>query len=343
MREIRVGARSIGPGRPVFIIAELGYSFKSLEEALAAVDAAAEAGVDAVKLQTFRAQTVVARGYQFPPEAGGVDQFDEFKRYEISEEQHRAIFERARQRGIVPFSSPSHYDDVELLERLDVELYKIGSDDLTNLPFIEHVARIGKPMIVSTGMGTLEEVAAAVEAARRAGNDRIVLLQCVSNYPIQDPSLVNLRVVEDYRKRFGVLVGFSDHTVSFSAPVAATSLGCVVLERHYALSKKNGTPDAFFSADPGELAEIVRLVRETERMLGDGAKRPTATESRMREYTRKSVIARSDLRKGRALRPEDVIIKRPAVGIQPADLAKIIGRPLKKNVAADEPLTWDCL
>ncbi|MCX5788600.1 MAG: N-acetylneuraminate synthase family protein [Elusimicrobia bacterium] len=340
---IAVGGRIIGQDRPVFVIAELGYSFVDLDEALRAVDAVADSGADAVKLQTFRAETVVAKGFDFPPEAGGVDQFAEFKRYQISEETHRAIFERAKKRGIAAFSSPSHPDDLALLERLGVELHKIGSDDLTNIPLIRKVAGTGKPVILSTGMGTLEEVGAAVKAVRGTGNDKLVLLQCTSNYPIRDLSVVNLRVIPDYQKRFNVLVGLSDHTTTLSAAPAAVALGAIAIERHFALSKDNGTPDAPFSSDPAELAQLVRLVRETEKMLGDGAKKPTPTEAQMRQYTRKSAIACRNLPAGHTLSAGDFIIKRPALGVAPAEAEKLIGRVLKRPVREDQPIPWDAV
>lgn len=338
---IRVGTRTIGEGHPTFVIAELGYNFNSLEEALRSVDAAAQAGADAIKLQTFRADTVTTKTIEFPAEAGGVNQYEEFKRYEISEQVHRAVFARARERGVVPFSTPSHVDDVQLLERLGVELYKIGSDDLTNLPFLRYVAAKGKPVIFSSGMATLAEVDEAVRTFHEAGNRQLVLLQCVSNYPIPDPSIVNLRVIETYRRAFPVLVGYSDHTTSLTAALGAVALGAVVIERHFALDKSLDVPDAFFSADPAELTALVRAVREMERMVGDGVKQPAGTEGKMRTDTRKSLVARRLIRRGQPLSPADVIIKRPGTGIAPRDYDTVIGRPAKRDIQADEVITWD--
>ena len=211
--EIKIGNRTIGDRDAGFIIAELGYNFNSLDEALRSVDAAAEVGVDAIKIQTFRAETVATRNVDFPAEAGGVNQYEEFKRYEIDEATHREIFKRARERGLIPFSTPSHPDDVELLERVGIELYKIGSDDLTNLPFLHYVAAKGRPIIFSSGMATLAEVDHAIRTFHAAGNRQLVLLHCISNYPIEDPSVANLRVIESFRKTFPVLVGYSDHTL----------------------------------------------------------------------------------------------------------------------------------
>lgn len=341
--EIALGPRVIGESHSPFVIAELGYNFNTLDEALRSVEAAARAGADAVKIQTFRAETLTTRAVDFPPEAGGVNQWDEFKRYELDEATHRAIFERARACGLIPFSTPSHPDDVELLERVGVDLYKIGSDDLTNLPFLRYVARKGKPVIFSSGMATLAEVDEAVHTLREAGNEQLVLLQCVSNYPVKDPALLNLRVIETYRRAFPVLVGYSDHCMGLSAAVAAVALGAVVIERHFALDRTMPVPDAFFSSDPDELAALVRAVRETHAMLGSGHKTPAATEIDMRRDTRKGLVAARPIARGAVIAAADVAIKRPARGVAPRDFDRVVGRIARRNIAADEPLTWDAL
>lgn len=341
MKGFDVEGRRIGPDAPCFVIAELGYNFVDEAEMLAAVDAAAEAGCDSIKLQTFRADTVVARGFDFPPEAGGGGQWEEFKRYEISEELHRAFFTHARRRNLVPLSTPSHPDDLALLERVGAQIHKVGSDDLTNLPFLELVAGTGKPVIFSSGMASFDEVERALATLRAAGNDKLVLLQCTSNYPIKDPSLVNARVIASYRERLGVLSGYSDHTTSLVTPVVAAALGARVYERHFTLKKDNGTPDAPFSADPAEMRAIVSAIREAEAMLGDGEKKPTPTEARMRAYTRKGAVARRDLPAGTVLGPGDFAVLRPALGIAPAEAAQALGRRLKAPVQRDQPLCWE--
>lgn len=339
--EIRIGDRVIGEGRAPFVIAELGYNFNTRDEALRSVDAAAAAGVDAIKVQTFRADTIVSRDVDFPAEAGGVNQWEEFRRYEIDEATHRAIFDRARERGMVPLSTPSHPDDVSLLERVGVDIYKIGSDDLTNLPFLSHVAALGKPVIFSSGMATLSEVDEAIRTFHEAGNRQLVLLQCVSNYPVADPGLLNLRVIETYRRSFPVLVGYSDHSTTLTAAVAAVALGAVVIERHFALDKALPAPDAFFSADPAEMAALVQAVREAHAMLGTGHKAPAPTERDMRLETRKSVVARRRIPKGSVIADEDIIVKRPGTGIPPRDAHRVVGRTAARDIEADEVITWD--
>lgn len=340
---VRIGDRLIGPGRPVFILAEIGYNFNTLEEAKATIDAAVGCGVDAVKFQTFRAETLTSRKLDFPDEAGGTDQFEEFRKYELSEEHHRELFSHAREKGILAFSTPSYFDDVELLERCGVPAYKIGSDDLTNLPFIRYVARKGKPVIFSTGMGTLQEVEEAVRAIRQAGNDRMVILHCVSNYPIRDLKAVNLRAIPALQAAFSAPVGFSDHTTTLSAALGAVAFGACLIERHFTLDKSIQAPDAFFSADPAQMSDLVGSIRELEQALGDGFKRPAPSEEQMRLKTRKSAIARTDIRPGEPITPEKIIVKRPATGISPKEAHRLVGRRAKRLIPQDEAITLESL
>ena len=343
MKHVKIGERLIGEGHPVYVIAEIGYNFTTPQEAKASIDAAVDCGVDAVKFQTFRAETVASRHTDFPAEAGASNQFEEFKRYEISEDLHRELFAYARDKKVVVFSTPSYYDDVDLLERLQVEVHKIGSDDLTNLPFIRYIAQKGKPVIFSTGMGTLAEVDEAVQTIRAAGNDQIVILQCVSNYPIRDLRSVNLNVIRTFRRAFNVPVGFSDHTTTISASLGAVALGASVIERHFTLDKQLNVPDAFFSTNPAEMKSFVQAIRELEQALGTGVKRPAPSEENMRVETRKSVIARMDLSRGDVITKDKIIVKRPGTGVPPKLAHLIIGKRAKQAIKADEVITWEKL
>jgi len=343
MRLLKIGDRLVGEGQLVFIIAEIGYNFNTIKEAKATIDAAVGCGVDAVKFQTFRAETITSRLTVFPEEAGSTNQFEEFERYELSVEAHHELFDYSRKQGILVLSTPSYFDDVDLLERLGVPAYKIGSDDLTNLPFIEYVAKKGKPVIFSTGMGTLAEVDEAVQTIRGAGNDQIVILHCVSNYPLRDLSLVNLNVIRTLRQAFGLPVGFSDHTTTMSSALGAVALGATVIERHFTLDKGLQAPDAFFSADPVEMEALVQAIRELESALGDGVKCPTLTEQNMRQETRKSTIARTDIEAGEIITEGKLIVKRPGTGVSPKFAHWLIGKRAKQAIKADEVFTWDML
>ncbi len=343
MEKIRIGHKAIGRGESVFIVAEIGYNFNTLDEALRSIDAAIDCGVDAVKFQTFRADTVTTRDIYFPKEAGGTSQYEEFKRYELSEEWHRAIFKYAREKSIIAFFTPAHQTDVELLERLGVPLYKVGSDDCTNLPFLKYIAEIGKPMIISTGMANLAEVVEAVETILVTGNKQLVVLHTVSNYPVEDVGQLNLRVIQTLRQAFNdeILVGYSDHTTSLTVPVAAVTLGACVYERHFTIDKNLDAPDAFLSADPAEMKAIVASISEVEKALGDGIKRPAPSEKDMRRDTRKSIIALRNIRKGEEITADKVIIKRPGYGIEPKHLDIVIGRKATVDIKEDEVITWD--
>lgn len=339
----RIGDKEVGEGCPVFVIAEIGYNFNTLDEAKAGIDAALAAGADAVKFQTFRAETVAARGVDFPEEAGATSQFDEFKRYELSEEAHFELFSYSMERGILPLSTPSYYDDVDLLEKLGIAAYKIGSDDLTNLPFISHVARLGKPMILSTGMSDLSEVALAREAVRAAGNEQLAFLHCVSNYPIRDMSVVNLRAIETLRRALSVPIGFSDHTTTMTAALGAVALGATIVEKHFTASHDIDAPDVPFSATPPELKALVDAIRDLSRALGSGEKRPAKTEVDMRRDTRKSVVAKVPIAGGQVIGKDDIIVKRPGRGIPPSLAHLVPGRRAKQAILADETITWEKL
>jgi N,N'-diacetyllegionaminate synthase len=343
MEKIRIGNKTIGQGEPTFIVAEIGYNFNTLDEALRSIDAAIDCGADAVKFQTFRADTLTTKDIRFPKEAGGTSQYEEFKRYELSEEGHREIFKYAAKKGIIAFSTPAHETDVDMLEKLGVSLYKVGSDDCTNLPLLRYIAGIGKPMIISTGMADLAEVKEAVETVLSTGNKQLVVLHTVSNYPIKDVGQVNLRVIETLPQAFNneILVGYSDHTTSPTLAVAAVALGACVYERHFTIDKNLDAPDAFLSADPAEMKAIVKAIREAEAALGDGIKRTASSEKDMRRDTRKSIIALKDIRQGEEITADKVTIKRPGYGIEPKYLDSVIGRKATVDIKADEVITRD--
>ncbi|MCW7536783.1 N-acetylneuraminate synthase family protein [Aquabacterium sp. A7-Y] len=336
-----VGNKTIGTGHPVFVIAEIGYNFNTLAQARESIDAAVECGVDAIKFQTFRAETITTRSCTFPAEAGGVNQFDEFKRYELDEAAHRELFAYAATKGMLAFSSPSHYDDAALLDRLGVPAFKLGSDDLTNLPFLDHVARLGKPLIFSTGMGSLTEVVEAYETVAATGKRDVAILHCLSNYPVHDLTHLNLRAISLFRTLFDVQVGYSDHTVGVTAALGAVALGATVIEKHFTLDKNMDAPDAFFSADPAEMKALVSGIRELEVAMGEPVKRPAPSELEMRTETRKSVVARRKIAAGERITEDKLIIKRPGHGVPPKAAHLLVGRCAKSDIAPDEVISWD--
>lgn len=327
-----------------YIIAEIGGNFTTFEQAVRLIDAAADCRVDAVKLQTYRAETVASKKAMFDMEnTGKVSQFELFQKYEIDHELHRKVFAYAEEKGLDCFSSPSHQSDVEMLETLGVGVHKIGSDDAVNLPFLRYVARLGKPIILSTGMCTLEEVRESVSTILAEGNAKLILLHAITSYPTHAPN-VNLRAMQTLMEAFPQLdVGYSDHTLSPVACLAATAMGARVLERHFTYDKKADGPDHMLSADPAEMKWLVDAVREFEIMRGDGIKRPAESEKNTRRNNRKSVVLNRDITAGERLTENDIAVKRPGYGIAPKYFEQIVGRTLAADMEKDAVLTWNDL
>lgn len=323
-----------------YIIAEIGGNFTTFDEASALVDAARDCGADAVKIQTFRADTLASRTAMFEMENTGVtSQHELFLKYEIGESLHHSIAAHAAARGLDFFSTPSHADDVDLLERLGVGIYKIGSDDATNIPFLKYVAATGKPILLATGMCTMEEVREAVSAIQGEGNSRIALLHAVTSYPTH-PENVNLLAMKRMAEELGLPVGYSDHTLGTVACVAAAAMGAVVLEKHFTLDKNAEGPDHMLSADPSELKALVEQVRLVETMRGSGLKVPAESERITRRNNRKSIVASRPLDAGEVIGPDCIAVKRPGIGIPPRYFDSVVGRRAARPLAQDETISW---
>lgn len=324
-----------------YIIAEIGGNFTTFEQAKRLIDAAAECGVDAVKLQTYRADTIASRKAIFDMEnTGVVSQYELFKRYEVNEVLHGDVFAYAESRGLDWFSTPSHETDVDLLERLGVGAHKIGSDDAVNLPYLRYVARTGKPLLLSTGMCTLEEVRESVDVILAEGNEKLILLHAITSYPTH-PESVNLAAMQTMMKAFPLLdVGYSDHTQSSVACLCAVAMGARVIEKHFTCDKKADGPDHILSADPTEMKWLVEAVRNFEIMRGSGIKRPAESEKTTRRNNRKSIVLSRNMKAGERLTEDDIAIKRPGYGIAPKHFEQIVGRSLTADMEMDAVLTW---
>jgi len=327
-----------------YIIAEIGGNFTTLEEAIRLIDEAAACGVDAVKLQTYRAQTVASSAAIFDMENTGVtSQVELFRKYEIGQDLHHKVFAYAQSKGLDWFSTPSHPEDVDLLEACGVGAHKIGSDDAVNLPFLRYVARTGKPVMLSTGMCTLEEVRESVDAILGEGNDKLILLHAVTSYPTH-PENVNLRAMQTLAQAFPRLdVGYSDHTVSPVACLAAVAMGARIIERHFTYDKNADGPDHRLSADPAEMRWLVQAIRSFEIMQGNGIKRPADSERVTRLNNRKSIVAARPIAAGQPLCRDDLAVKRPGTGIGPKHFEQLLGRRLRQDAAEAAVLTWDDL
>lgn len=344
-RSIVAADRRIGADAPVFIIAEAGVNWNGdlgLAERL--VDTAADAGADAVKFQTFTADEVASPAapkapYQLETTNAAESQGTMLRRLELSAPQHRVLADRCRARGLVFLSTPFGERSADLLDALDVPLFKISSGDVTNLPFLEYVARKGRPVILSTGMSYLAEVAAAVAALEAAGAHELVLLHCVSAYPA-DAGEANLRAMDTLREAFHVPVGYSDHTQGTEVALAAAALGACMLEKHFTLDRTLPGPDHRASLEPDELRALVRGVRTVERALGTGVKEPSPSEAATRPLARRSLAAAADLPQGAVLTAEMLIAVRPATGLAPDLRPQVVGRRLRRKLAAGELIAW---
>ncbi|MBP7687329.1 MAG: N-acetylneuraminate synthase [Thermoflexales bacterium] len=331
--------RLIGAGQPCFIIAEAGVNHNG-DPVLAhrLIDVAKAAGADAVKFQTFKADQLVTLDapkaeYQLQQTEAGETQYAMLKRLELSAGTFHDLQQHCHAVCIRFMSTPFDEDSADLLSELGVTVFKTPSGEITNLPYLAHVARKERPMIVSTGMATLGEVEMAVSTIRAAGNQAIVLLQCVSNYPA-DPADVNLRAMETMARAFGVPVGFSDHTAGIEVALAAVALGACVIEKHFTLDRTMPGPDHAASLEPDQLAAMIRGIRNVEAALGHGRKEPAARELNTAEVARKSLVAAHDLKAGMVLSAGELAVKRPGTGLPPAMRSYVIGRTLRVDVRA---------
>lgn len=345
---LNIAGRLVGPGHACLVIAEAGVNHNGrLELALALVDAAAAAGAEAVKFQTFRAEEVASplapkAAYQEETTGRAESQLAMLKALELAPEAYAAIAGRCRQRGLIFLSTPFDAASADLLAALGMPAFKLPSGELTNLPLLAHVGRKGRPVILSTGMADLDEVAVAVDALRAAGCAELALLHCVSNYPA-DPAQANLRAMAALAEAFGVPVGYSDHTLGLEVPLAAVALGACVIEKHFTLDRDLPGPDHRASATPDELAALVAGARKVQAALGHGRKEPAPEEAGTRAVARRSLVAAQDIPAGAALTAAMIAIKRPGTGLPPAMLKKVLGRRAAAEIPAGTILSLEML
>ncbi|MFP6904377.1 MAG: N-acetylneuraminate synthase [Verrucomicrobiota bacterium] len=344
---IEINQRMIGPGHPCFIIAEAGANHNG-EIALARdlVDAACDTGVDAIKFQTYITEKVTT---DYTPKAsyqkkttGEEESFVEMgRRLELSYDAFAELQAYCASKGVLFLSTPFDFDSATFLnDELDLPVFKISSGDVTTLPFLEHIARFGKPIILSTGMATLGEVETAVGTLRDAGADELILLQCVSNYPAA-PEDVNLRAMHTMARAFNVPVGYSDHVSSNEVAFAAAALGACVIEKHFTLDRDLPGPDHQASLLPDELRELVLGVRKVEAALGSGLKLPVEKEAEIAMVARRSLVAACDLSAGTLLASTDVELLKPGTGLPASFLSHLLGRTLKKPVPKSQQISLE--
>jgi len=343
---IRIGELKVGRGQPVFVIAEGGVNHNGDREiAKRLIEAAAEAGAQAVKFQTFRAEALATQEapkaqYQIISTGSAQSQLEMLRQLELSGEAHRDLQAYCRERRVTFLSTPFDEESADLLEELDVPAFKISSGDVTNLPLLDHVARKGKPVILSTGMSDMDEVTKAVETIRAAGCEDLILLQCVTNYPAE-PRDVNLRAMQTMAEAFNVPVGYSDHTTGIDIALAAVALGACVIEKHLTLDRNLPGPDHRASLEPSELRGLVSGIRRVEAALGDGRKVPADSELGTALVARRSLVAAENISVGTKLLREMIAAKRPGTGLPPAKLNLILGHTALVDITAGSMLTTE--
>lgn len=348
MKTIQIGERLVGDGQPCYIVAEAGVNHNGeLELAKSLVAVAVHAGVDAVKFQKRSISAILVRGALEVPYVGpnslGSTYGEHRERLELSEEAYWELVELCRKEGTTFLASAWDEKSADFVEELGVPAFKIASADLTNLPLVQHIARKRKPVIMSTGMSELEEVADAVNTVLRHHSD-LVLLHCTSTYPSEYADL-NLRALETLRREFGCLVGYSGHERGLATTHAALTLGACVVERHFTLDRTLPGPDHAASLEPRGLDLLVRDIRHVEVAMGSPQKRLLACEIPVRERLAKSLVAARDIPAGHVIRSEDLTVKGPGTGISPRYLEKVIGVVAPRNISADtvippEALEW---
>lgn len=327
----------------IFIIAEAGVNHNGSKElAMKMIDTAKEAGADAVKFQTFKAEKLVSRraekaDYQKETTDGGESQFDMIKKLELDVDTHRELKQRCDDLGIIFMSTPFDHDSIDLLAELGLDIFKIPSGEITNLPYLRKIGRLNKKIILSTGMAEMSEIKDALDALEKAGTDKanITVLHANTEYPTPMED-VNLRAMETIGREFGVRYGFSDHTQGIEADIAAAALGACVIEKHFTLDRNLPGPDHKASLEPHELKAMVKAIRNIEKAMGTGIKEPSPSETKNIKIARKSIVAAKSIKKGETLTEINLAVKRPGGGKSPMLWDSVVGTKAEKDYNEDD-------
>lgn len=339
--EVKIASKIIGQGHSCYIIAEAGVNHNgSLEIAKKLADVAYEVGADAVKYQTYKTENLVASGqnlFDYQKETvGNVTQGQMLKKLELTEDEFNELARYCRDKGITFISSPHSFEAIEFLDKL-VPAYKFGSGDLTNIPALEQAAKKGKPIILGTGMATMDEVKRALDTIRSQGNEKIIALHCTTNYPCP-PEEANLNAMKSMMDELDCLIGYSDHTKGDEAAVASTALGAVMLEKHLTLDKGMEGPDHRSSLEPSEFKVMVEKIRLIEEMMGSDIKEPTDSEKKIINQVRKGIKAKKKIIQGQKISRKDIELMRPTTGLAPDRIDDVVGKKAKKDIAKGEPI-----
>ncbi len=322
-----------------FVIAEIGANHNGdIKLAKKLIDEAINCGCDAVKFQSWSKESLYTKSFY----KDNISLEKTMEELSLSKEEHINLNDYCKENNIIFFSTPTTPEEVDMLEELDVPFFKVASMDLNNLPFIKYIALKGKPIILSTGMGTLSEIEEALNTIYKVGNREVVLLHCVSIYP-PDDSIVNLKNMLMLKETFGLPVGFSDHTIGISIPLAAIASGAKVVEKHFTLDKTLPGWDHAVSANPEEMKTIVQEGRRIIKALGSYQRIISEAEIEKRKSFRRSIVTKRDIKKGETIREEDLTSKRPEIGIKPSEIKYVVGRKVNRDISEDEIITWEDL
>jgi N-acetylneuraminate synthase len=343
---IQINDHRIGQGFPVYIVAELSANHnQKFEQAVELIKAARECGANAVKLQTYTPDTITIKSDRPEFRIGGGTLWDGDTLYELYGEAYTPwdwqpkLKKIAQELGLSLFSTPFDKTAVDFLGEMDVPAYKVASFELVDTPLIEYIASKGKPVIMSTGMATMDEILEAVQAARSAGASQVALLKCTSDYPAL-PAEMNLRTIPDMVRKFKVPVGLSDHTLGIAVPIAAVAIGACIIEKHFTLSRSVPGPDSAFSLEPHEFRAMVDAIRTAEEALGEISYKVSQQEAKNRVFRRSLFVVR-DVKKGEMFTEENVRSIRPGLGLHPRYLREVIGQRSSRNVKRGTPLSWE--
>jgi N,N'-diacetyllegionaminate synthase len=343
MKPVNLINKRVGNDNPCYFIAEIGSMFKTFDEAKNLIDSAIKINVDAIKFQTFRADTITTKQNQFDLSVTGhVSQYEFFKSLELSKELQQQIVNYANDKGITIFSAPSHIDDLNIMKQLDLPIYKIGGDLACHIPLLKEVAKLDKPIILSTGMCTLDEVRDSVDTIISTGNDQLILLHCVSDYPAKS-SEANLCAIQTMKNEFDLPVGFSDHTPGILTSLTASIMGANVIERHFKDERNPSYPDDMHALSPNDFSNLISSIREAELSKGNGIKIPSISEQHNLLSNRVSIVALKDIHKDEIITSDAIDIRRPGTGLSPKYFDQIIGQKAKINIISGSPIVWDVL
>ncbi|MHA1239281.1 MAG: N-acetylneuraminate synthase family protein [Promethearchaeota archaeon] len=345
MDKFSIGDKEVGNNNPTFIIAEAGSNHnQDMSIAKKLIEIAAQAEADAVKFQTFSAETLYSKKTPNPDYLKGKIQdksiWQLIKDIELPREWQQELADYAKEHDLIFLSTPFDYDAIIQLEQLNIPAFKIASFEIVDLPFLKELAKTGKPIILSTGMASLGDIEDAMHAIREEAEVGIALLHCAINYPPPMEDL-NLRAIQTLKQAFQVPVGYSDHTMSITIPSVCVSLGASIIEKHFTVDRKLKGPDHNFALEPNELKKMIINIRETEAALGSPVKFRPVSENNLYKIARRSIVAKKKIPKDKIIDASDIQIKRPGYGISPKFIDIIIGRRAKKDIELDDIITWD--